>query len=77
MPKRADFYWLDWLGWLWFGPLADGRFGRLEGVNPETMRYVWTRHKLQTEFRLSPITDAQARAVLALYKADAWERGRG
>lgn len=45
MPDQKAFFWVDWLGFLWYGPLPSGDYNRFEGVNAE-LAPIWELRSL-------------------------------
>ena len=41
MPDPHACFFIDWLGFLWFGPLAGGIYKRMEGIDMTNLRVLW------------------------------------
>lgn len=74
MPSPSHDYWIDQMGAVWFGPLANGFFTRFDGIDPKSMRIIWTRFKLDKDVKLYYFAKDRWDRLLMLYIADARKR---
>ena len=77
MPSAVGSFWIDWLGYLWFGPMAGAKWKRFEGVDPVTLKKLWREYPYDPSLKLWRCPFLRAKAMVDLFLADAKKRSAG
>ena len=77
MPSAVSNFWIDWLGYLWYGPMASGCYKRFEGIDPVTMKKLWREYRYDPTLKLWRCPFLRAKARVDLYVHEAKKRSAG